>query len=80
MLGFCFPSNTLVCLHLCMLYPGNKPITDGTTHDTSSETFDLCTLTVSGAYPSLTVVDVQGEDVANLHSKASLWNMLNVDK
>lgn len=42
--------------------------------------FDLCTLNVSGAYPTMEVVDIQGVGVANQHSKTELWSMFNIDQ
>ena len=40
----------------------------------------LCSVKVQGVYPSLTVVDVQGEGSAATHSKSTLWRMLSVDR
>ena len=40
----------------------------------------LCTVRVTGAYPLLSVTDVQGEGVACGLSKAGLWTMLSIDQ
>ena len=40
----------------------------------------ICTLEITGAYPSLEVTDVHGLEVANGMSKAKLWHMLSIDK
>ena len=41
---------------------------------------ELCTLSMQGAYPTLTIADVQGQGSANLLSKVNLWTMLSIDK
>ena len=41
---------------------------------------ELCRISMLGAYPTLTVADVQGQGSANLLSKLKLWSMLSIDK
>ena len=41
---------------------------------------ELCTVKMKGAYPILTVADVQGQGSANVFNKVKLWDMLSVDK
>ena len=40
----------------------------------------LCGVRVQGVYPTLTVVDVQGEGTAAGYSKSRMWAMLSVDR
>ena len=42
--------------------------------------FDLCQIKFVGVFPSMKVVDIQGEGVASQISKASLWKMLSISK
>ena len=40
----------------------------------------LCLVQVRGVYPTLTVMDIQGEGTATPYSKAHLWSMLSIDR
>lgn len=48
--------------------------------DTATPEPTLCTISVTGAYPLLSVADVQGEGVASTLSKAGIWSMLSIDQ
>ena len=41
---------------------------------------DLCTVSVTGTYPTLSVTDVHGEGVASLLSKSQIWKMLQLSR
>lgn len=41
---------------------------------------NLCEIKFIGVYPSMKIVDIQGEGVASQISKASLWKMLSISK
>jgi hypothetical protein len=62
------------CVHMDINY---KLLLSG---DSSHSEKRLCSVKVQGVYPSLTVVDVQGEGSAATHSKSTLWRMLSVDR
>ena len=48
--------------------------------DTATPEPTLCTINVTGAYPLISVADVQGEGVASMLSKAGMWSMLSIDQ
>ena len=41
---------------------------------------DLCTVSVTGTYPTLSVTDVLGEGVASVLSKSQIWKMLQLSR
>ena len=40
----------------------------------------LCEIKFTGTFPSLNIVDIQGQGSATQNSKAKLWKMLSIDE
>ena len=66
----------------CLFFPFSPAAKQPATLSPDTPTPDpiLCTVRVTGAYPLLSVTDVQGEGVACGLSKAGLWTMLSIDQ
>lgn len=49
-------------------------------NETPSCNLPLCEVSFVGVFPSMKIVDIQGEGIASQISKATLWKMLSIGK